>query len=735
MHSSDSDSDLHIGKVKWFRNQSTGGDYGFINDRLNGDAFFHISNAFDSSYQENDYVVYYLRKSKKHEDKFEAYDVRKVSTLNNFDLLSQLCFCYDNEYKRVLGNQFKRLLKIGLSEQQIDLARDKIIRFFDCYLFTDQYTSFDIEKYRLYCSELEYFFDKDGSFEQITKFLTPIIKFFLFLGGFTSKYDEEILIKYYRMCSPELKKLCADKVSADTRINLLRIDVSTLSSNATYLECESLLSQINSLRINGSEETFEHLGLLTSFWAKCPKLINVQLWVNDVFTVVELNDIVEVFKDLDSEQQEQCFFKSYFTFCATNRDLHLSFVSDLVHSSAIKSLELFLALFILNNHVSNKRITYYDLIPIILKTLSESSCVELHGKVFETCSGRTHIVDGVKVQNRHFSTPRFCEGRKARNKESDEALLEEGFEYYWCRNHRCFENMLKPHSVVDGFGEGFFAVMQCEGMSEDQYALLMGIINKIYTYIEHLKCRNCGGWLTGKKQSNYAYDRINHFFCGNEKCCHYQNEIYISHCLNPHCFSVVDSRDSKKCPHGWYICTSCLGCCSTEKLKVRAGIVGDVTGKSFTTKLGHDELNEIFCPQCGYKINQQRTNTAEKLKYKKRLDQLKGNKERIPKSGIDKFGRPWYLFRKLANETDIQFKHVIESIRSVGLTVNEAKMRNSYLIGDSDKDALILKCSNAICHFQLNLNDELLANRDRVRALCYHRTINEFYGLTIYPKK
>lgn len=86
--------------------------------------------------------------------------------------------------------------------------------------------------------------------------------------------------------------------------------------------------------------------------------------------------------------------------------------------------------------------------------------------------------------------------------------------------------------------------------------------------------------------------------------------IYLNHCFNrTKCKSIIDSRDSKQCPNGQYICPECGGCCSTENFRNRisnlvmtGGFVSPWLENFVKSSLGHWERGEYFCYSCGAKM-------------------------------------------------------------------------------------------------------------------------------------
>ena len=126
-------------------------------------------------------------------------------------------------------------------------------------------------------------------------------------------------------------------------------------------------------------------------------------------------------------------------------------------------------------------------------------------------------------------------------------------------------------------------------------------VNKVNRTFEHLRCRSCGHLMRTDKES--GFNRYNHFSCSNPSCPEYRQSVYLSYCFK--CKSgLIDSRDTSKCPHGWYICPSCLACCDDAQYERQAQryvlsnrpVPGYIKAKLGS---GHNDKNKYFCPKCG----------------------------------------------------------------------------------------------------------------------------------------
>lgn len=110
------------------------------------------------------------------------------------------------------------------------------------------------------------------------------------------------------------------------------------------------------------------------------------------------------------------------------------------------------------------------------------------------------------------------------------------------------------------------------------------------------------------EQQHYNARRITYFKCNNKNCSEFGKQIYINHCFQDGCNNVIDSRDAKKCPHGFVICTQCGVCCSehqfTKKIAARIPISKRIE-KLYQNHEFHLENNQFYCPECGVSLQQE----------------------------------------------------------------------------------------------------------------------------------
>ena len=195
--------------------------------------------------------------------------------------------------------------------------------------------------------------------------------------------------------------------------------------------------------------------------------------------------------------------------------------------------------------------------------------------------------------------------------------------FYWCENKPCFRlpvrynlsNEWEYYTILD-----FMRILNIQTdylnnngkkIKYGHYIILSSYFKNFEQFYEHLKCRECGELMVPKEISNFAWDAVNKFICINEKCHNRNQTIYLNHCFNRtntsiRCNVIIDSRDSRQCPNGQYICPKCGACCSTQNAKNRLSRLTKTGGAissqllDFIKKdLGHWEKNEYFCYKCG----------------------------------------------------------------------------------------------------------------------------------------
>lgn len=226
---------------------------------------------------------------------------------------------------------------------------------------------------------------------------------------------------------------------------------------------------------------------------------------------------------------------------------------------------------------------------------------------------------------------KFCDGSISQNISS---LNNKKF--WWCNGSECYQNVAIIHSNNEWQKYTMLDFLNILGYSSVEHSAYgtfeIGLYNRFITQInrfnqllDRIYCRDCNQILYPVEIGNYAAYSVVRFKCLNKNCTKKNIEIYLNHCLNPKCNSIIDSRDSKKCPNGLYICANCGSCCSHKMFTFRldtliktGGLLHDEETR-VKNKEGHLERAEYFCHKCGKEMREVNTDifecTACNIKY------------------------------------------------------------------------------------------------------------------------
>lgn len=188
-------------------------------------------------------------------------------------------------------------------------------------------------------------------------------------------------------------------------------------------------------------------------------------------------------------------------------------------------------------------------------------------------------------------------------------------EFWWCNNFPCFENNIKNHENWENYTLFDFMNILELNMDEQKkdgmivydglYTRFVTFINRFNKLLEKLYCTECNHILYPAESSNFGAYSVTKFICKNENCNCKNKIVYLNHCLNPQCNETIDSRISKKCSNGLYICEKCGSCCSHKMFKIRLDNL-KTNGQNdlrleqlVANNEGHLEKAEYFCYKCG----------------------------------------------------------------------------------------------------------------------------------------
>ena len=211
---------------------------------------------------------------------------------------------------------------------------------------------------------------------------------------------------------------------------------------------------------------------------------------------------------------------------------------------------------------------------------------------------------------------KFCECRL-----SEKLDNRNNIPFYWCSNKPCLRKPVRYMTTYEWENYTILDFMRILNIPTESvskkgkhtkfgyYIILSAYLKSFAKFYDHLKCRKCGNLMKPVGVSNYASRAVNEYACTDEKCDMYGVTIYLNHCFNKsNCDATIDSRDSKQCPNGQYICPECDACCSTENFRLRlenlkktGGVITPWLENFVKAGLGHWEKNEFYCYRCGTK--------------------------------------------------------------------------------------------------------------------------------------
>ncbi|MFC3198113.1 hypothetical protein ACFOET_10875 [Parapedobacter deserti] len=244
----------------------------------------------------------------------------------------------------------------------------------------------------------------------------------------------------------------------------------------------------------------------------------------------------------------------------------------------------------------------------------------------------------------------FCEGRLANRPHK-----RFNKKFWWCAGQPCFSKCETIHPTEEW--EQYTLLDFCEilGFETDEinqmgdfvpkghYYLFIALINRFNRLLDKLYCRDCNHILFPSDfgTGHFAAHTVIRFQCRNEDCDN-NEEVYLNHCLNGQCNCIIDSRTSKKCPNGLFICNNCGSCCShnmlqrrLKNLKLNGGYIHHNLIRCVEEQLGHLERAEYFCYRCESEMTETRPDVFECSDCKVQYD-----------TGKYKFKRPHIHLKK-----------------------------------------------------------------------------------------
>lgn len=192
-----------------------------------------------------------------------------------------------------------------------------------------------------------------------------------------------------------------------------------------------------------------------------------------------------------------------------------------------------------------------------------------------------------------------------------------GLPYFWCRGNICFKNCLDKQAVdlcASYKDYTLFHMSEIMGYSKlchtpagyepnVTFRKFSALINRVYTIFKRLRCTECGSLMFPVIEM--GFNRHDFYACNNQLCSLNTKSTYLNYCYK--CRGLIDSRDTKQCSNGWYICPNCLSCCNDELIEKCIGKFV-IAHKPIPLSLlnqrhnGHNDKNKFFCPRCGTEL-------------------------------------------------------------------------------------------------------------------------------------
>jgi cold shock CspA family protein len=566
-----------------------------------------------------------------------------------------------------------------------------------------------------------------------------LLKFWI--EGYTENLDIDYLATLFLRNAKSFAGSYFKKLSLSQRHNFYSKIYMTISESSPYSDDKVVLELVRLIRLHDHEIFLDYCKRIEQLVSDHIKL---RLWINDCIQTFDF-DLYKSLVVLLSTSAQKIFLKKVFYlkrsghFNLTIKNLEeikdsffdFEFNNRAIDHASHDSLDysVSVAIQIILDLSRGKKTEAENIYQIVAKQINNPKDILHLTGFFDKCEGRLGLYRSTENSSRYqVSESRgavpenleFCEGRIATNKQTGEHAKCESSDkkYWWCRNSRCYapsrglHDNYKDYTILD-----FLDILNIKYNSDD-YELLLGFVNKINRFFAHLNCKECGNILLPKGQGNYGFYRVSLFGCSNQSCGNFDQPVYLTHCLNGRCTNIVDSRESVKCKpdgvdqntFGWYVCNSCSACCSGRVLETRAHIYS-ATGQEYAGhKIGHLDLGQVCCHDCGTVMLQ--PNDEDYNRVLTGLKQLAHDKSpTILQSGISQNGRYWFLIQvPPSEELSNLLRKKLHRYQLMGFNVPDLddRNKNSYLVHEPTElpsfNLKVFKCPE--CGFILDLSKD-----------------------------
>lgn len=763
------DKEKFIGLVKWFHDQARNANYGFIQHAKLGDLFFHersIEQGQDlSSFRENAVVVFVAQESRKHTGKLEAINVKYLETENDLNFLfnhflsiltEKSKYSDYNIIQRQVHQKITSLFETTNQKNKEQLF-DRFKNYVAFHLQTDSISDEEYIKGLLKVCKGFFIDNYNQVAEIVSKKISVELAHKLWLEKFLENCQIDFIASTILSESEQTKRAIFRRCTEEDKSNIFFKVLYSFETIDSELKLDTIKEFLKLSKEFASEQ---HDKILTATLKVCPEYFKLNLWLENFHDDLDFHSY-KLYTITLSPQDQKKFVKKVLKYIHEEKAVisieELTSI-NLIDYETSKQAQLFednshldystsVILNVIHElHTQTKLETrkeatdaQHRIYDLIIKQIKEPNDILQITGFFDECEGRCNISvheeknESGEVTERTFNYHRnehnkpklhfICDGRKALNKATGEPILsEEGAEYWWCANQKCFKPTRELHSSSDWEKYSlydFLTILKAQYKQKD-FELYLNLINKVNRFLNHLKCRKCNHILRPVKQSNYAFYGVNDFHCTNDVCEDKNKKIYLTHCLNGKCEQAIDSRDAVKCKPdgfeadkcGWYVCNYCHSCCSDEGIGRRVYIL-ERTGQQYKchTK-GHRNLGVICCNKCGSPMNDREQNQVEYDKVLKWFMDNRENEDYIAKSGQTKKGKWWFRFKK-NNLSHDEYYQKLTNLLKLGFHIPnfEEYEREVQLVSEGDNkeqsESEILICSNTDCGNILDLSNDL----------------------------
>lgn len=672
----------------------------------------------------------------------------------------------DDERINFADNFLKKILSTAIIPEDFDVVAFKEHRFNSWYGNPPK-----TDKSELYKAVIGIIEKKDLS--ELLNHLNPNVAYYLWRKKIVSHVDidfvSEKLETFYRFKlqnekvlessnHDEIVKSVLNNLDNDQLTNLFtkqHYQLDTINNSIIFSFLIYLLSYIEDKQLLNT--------IVSSIYDKLHTFHKTRLFIYDFTDTINYDDAVLYSVLLNPEEQKLFFKKVIYNIeqgklqltlqdlnriMAPNYQLH-EWSKEIDGVGVDFTLSVILKIINdLSNNILTKSNAIFDLLAAQVKTPKDLLVIT---GFFDTCKGRT-ILKSREIRNEkeEYSSvyeketverfkPRFstyCDGRKAIDKNTGLPTQHDdsGFEFWWCENQPCYQNCITMHNDKNWREYSLKNVLDILniGYTTTQYEIVLNTINRVNRFLAHLTCKKCNSILKPKGKSNYTFYGVTWFYCDDKECEESGKEIYLSHCLNGHCMDIIDSRNTVKCKPkghsedcGWFICQSCYGCCSTEKISGRINILNK-TGQEYKCHtIGHKDQGILCCTKCGNEMQEYGKNSEL---YKQQLQWFVDNKEthvNITKYGTRaKDGKYWFIWSR--GDLNFQtFRKQLKGLLVSGFSIPdyEQEHKDNQLIAEPFINNYVSKFECLKCENVLDLNNREVFDPLRINSIAKFHTI------------